>query len=75
MGGAADQSMVLLLPAPRVKLRHAASWGDTLSHTSPGMQRTSYPSRVGFHGECCRYDYMHALRSVIMKNGCGQNTH
>lgn len=64
-----------LLPAPQVKLRHAASWGDTLSHTSPGMQRTSYPSRVGFHCECCRYDYMHALRSVIMKNDCGQNTH
>ncbi len=41
-GGAAHQSMFLLLPAPQVKLRHAASWGDTLSHTSPGMQRTSY---------------------------------
>lgn len=74
MGGAADQSMFLLLPAPQVKLRHAASWGDTLSHTSPGMQRTFYPSRVRFHGECCRYDFTHALRSVIMKNDCGRNT-
>lgn len=71
MGGAADQSMFLLLPAPQVKLRHAASWGDTLSHTSPGMQRTLYSSRVGFQGECCRYDFTHALRSVIRKNDRG----